>query len=179
MSRFAYADPPYLGLAQKFYGRLHPEAHIYDTLEGHRALIERMEREFPDGWAMSLGSRNLRDILPICPPDARVGSWVKTFCAFKNISPSYAWEPVIFKTTRSRPKGVFRRDWIACPMAMRVGFKGSKPLAFCEWVFNDLLGMDADDELVDLFPGSGSVSKAFEFWKKREPQRLLHEQVRG
>lgn len=26
----AYADPPYLGMAEKFYGDLHPEAAKYD-----------------------------------------------------------------------------------------------------------------------------------------------------
>ncbi len=32
--RAAYADPPYLGLAHKFYGHLHPEASEYDKPEG-------------------------------------------------------------------------------------------------------------------------------------------------
>ena len=40
--KFAYADPPYYGMAVKFYGDLHPEAAIYDTLEGHQALIDRL-----------------------------------------------------------------------------------------------------------------------------------------
>ena len=69
--RFAYADPPYYGLAVKFYGHLHPEAAEYDKLETHAALIERLNSEY-DGWAMSLHERSLRYILPLCPPDARV-----------------------------------------------------------------------------------------------------------
>jgi len=44
--RFAYADPPYLGLGVSFYG---PEAAIYDTLDGHRQLVERLSAF--DGWA--------------------------------------------------------------------------------------------------------------------------------
>ena len=28
--KFAYADPPYLGLAKRFYGDIHPEAAEYD-----------------------------------------------------------------------------------------------------------------------------------------------------
>lgn len=37
---------------------------------------------------------------------------------------------------------------------------GSKPATFCRWVF-DLLGAQAGDALVDLFPGSGGVSRAW------------------
>jgi hypothetical protein len=37
---------------------------------------------------------------------------------------------------------------------------GRKPLAFCAWLF-DLLGMRPGDELEDLFPGTGIVSKAW------------------
>lgn len=37
---------------------------------------------------------------------------------------------------------------------------GTKPAAFCRWVF-DLLGAQAGDELVDLFPGSGGVARAW------------------
>ncbi len=37
---------------------------------------------------------------------------------------------------------------------------GAKPAAFCRWIF-DLLGAQPGDELVDLFPGSGGVSRAW------------------
>ena len=63
--KFAYADPPYLGLAEKFYGHLHPEAAVYDKPEAHQALIDRLCDEFSDGWAMSLHSPSLRTILPM------------------------------------------------------------------------------------------------------------------
>lgn len=38
---------------------------------------------------------------------------------------------------------------------------GAKPAAFCRWLF-DLLGAQAGDQLVDLFPGSGGVSRAWD-----------------
>ncbi|MCC6942297.1 MAG: hypothetical protein IT551_11905, partial [Novosphingobium sp.] len=76
--KFAYADPPYLGLAEKFYGHLHAEAAAYDDPETHRTLIARMTDEY-DGWALSLHLPSLGVILPMCPPDARVGAWVKPF----------------------------------------------------------------------------------------------------
>ena len=43
---------------------------------------------------------------------------------------------------------------------------GRKPLAFCRWLF-DLLGMKAGDSLIDLFPGTGIVSRA---WAQRSPE---------
>ena len=72
---FAYADPPYLGRAD-FYRDHHPEAMIWDDPETHRALIVRLQDEFPDGWVMSLAGDTLRVILPMCPPAARVGTWI-------------------------------------------------------------------------------------------------------
>src|SRR4051812_6052889 len=47
LMRFAYADPPYLGCAVRLYGD-HPDAAVYDTLEGHQELIWRLSDEFPD-----------------------------------------------------------------------------------------------------------------------------------
>jgi hypothetical protein len=104
--RFAYADPPYFGYAEKFYGDRHPEAAAYDKIETHAALIVRLSEEFPDGWALSMTSGNLKDILPLCPADARVAAWVKPFCSFKpNVNPAYAWEPVVFRGGAQGPRG--------------------------------------------------------------------------
>lgn len=161
--RFAYADPPYLGLASMYD---HPESHVFDTIEGHRALIERLCSEFPDGWAMSLSAPTLKDILPLCPRDCRVGAWVKPFASFKpHVNPAYAWEPVIFRGGRKRDRTHRTvRDWVSCSITLRRGFFGAKPDGFCWWLF-DLLGMEADDDFVDLFPGSGAVGRAWVAWK--------------
>jgi hypothetical protein len=37
---------------------------------------------------------------------------------------------------------------------------GAKPAAFCRWVF-ELLGAAPGDQLADLFPGSGAVTRAW------------------
>jgi hypothetical protein len=96
--KFGYADPPYLGRAAKFYGELHADAAVYDTVEGHHALIDRLCDEFADGWAMSLHTPSLRTILPLCPEDVRVMAWVKPFCSFKKgVGVAYAWEPIIVR----------------------------------------------------------------------------------
>lgn len=100
--KFGYADPPYFGQGKKHYSD-HPEHAEYDTIDGHRRLVERLEAEYPDGWAMSLHTPSLGEILAICPDDVRVGAWVKTFAAFKaNVNPGYCWEPVIFRGGRKR-----------------------------------------------------------------------------
>jgi hypothetical protein len=171
--RFAYADPPYFGLAKQFYGKLHPEAAEYDKIETHAALIERLCSEF-DGWAMSLHTPSLKNILPLCPDDVRVCAWVKPFASFKpGVNPAYCWEPVIVRGTRKREREVLTvRDYVSCNIAMQKGFQGAKPLPFCLWIFN-LLGIEDGDEFVDLFPGSGAVGRAFNQWQGQ--QRLTLE----
>lgn len=171
--RFAYADPPYLGLAVKFYGDKHPEAAIYDTLEGHQALIGRLSDEFPDGWAMSLHSPGLHSILPLCPSDVRVMSWVKPFASFKpGVGVAYAWEPVIVRGGRPRTRQQATvRDWCAVNITLLRGFPGAKPQGFCQWLF-EVLNLQPGDELVDLFPGSGAVGRAVQGWRDGQSGRL-------
>jgi hypothetical protein len=154
--RFAFADPPYLGCGA-LYKEHHAEAMRWDDPETHRALVERMVSEYPDGWAMCLSSPSLRTILPMCPDDCRVGSWVKPFASFKpNVNPAYAWEPVIWRGgRRGDRKRDTVRDWVAKEITLKRGLTGAKPPAFCRWVL-DLIGFDpATDTLDDLFPGTG------------------------
>ena len=172
--KFALADPPYLGMAAKLYGHLHPEAAEYDKPEVHEALIQRLVDEFPDGWVLCLHTPSLRTILPMCPEDVRVLSWTKTYCSWKpGITLAYCWEPVILRggRKRSRERGTVR-DWMSCPIQQGPGyFKGRKPDAFSFWLF-EALGMQPDDEFVDLFPGSGAVTRAWVRWRS---QRTLLE----
>jgi hypothetical protein len=172
--RFAYADPPYLGLAAKFYGDLHPDAADFDRPERHRQLIEQLCAEFPDGWAMSLHTPSLREILPMCPADVRIGAWTKPFASYKKgVNPGYAWEPVIFRGGRRRTDGSEPTvaDYCAVPITLQRGFQGAKPERFVWWVLA-LLGVRADDEFVDLFPGSGAVTRAWEAWRNQAPLGL-------
>ena len=163
--RFAYADPPYLGQGAKHYGALHEAAADCDNPEWHRRLIERLCDEFPDGWVLSLHTPSLRTILNMCPEDVRVCAWVKPFAAFKkNVTRAYAWEPVITRGGRPVPTSQPTvRDWVSEPIAMRKGFPGAKPHGFSFWVFR-WLNMRRDDEFVDMFPGSGAVSEAYQAW---------------
>ena len=165
--RFAYADPPYLGVAVRFYSD-HPDAAVYDTIDGHRSLVDRLVSEFPDGWAMSLSARSLYDILPLCPSDVRVMAWVKPWTRFFiNVNPAWAWEPLIVSGGRKRGKAKPTiRDWLSASAPHRTGktFTGKKPDEFCFWMF-EVLGMEPEDEFVDLFPGSGAVARAHASWR--------------
>lgn len=163
--KFAFADPPYLGTstfgAAHHYGDLHPDAADFDHPAAHAALICRLCDEF-EAWALSLSSPSLRTILPMCPPDVRVGAWVKPFCSFKpGVNPAYAWEPVIFRGGRKRERREPKiRDFASVGITLRAGFPGAKPEAFCWWVF-DLLNALPGDDFHDLFPGSGAVGLAW------------------
>lgn len=159
--RFAYADPPYIGQAAKHYG--------CDEID-HVDLIRQLQ-EF-DGWALSLSSPSLKQILPHCPPEARVAAWVKPFHVFKkNVAPSYGWEPVIFKVGRkwdghSRP---IPRDFVTQNILLKKGFIGGKPDEFCFWLF-ELLGAEPGDDFTDMFHGSGAVADAWTKWSAAYPE---------
>lgn len=156
--KFAYADPPYVGQAEKHYSH-DPRCAEVD----HRELISQLCSDYPDGWALSLSSPSLQQILAYCPSDVRVAAWVKPFCAFKvNVNPAYAWEPVIFRGGRKRTrKQDTTRDWLAESITLKKGLCGAKPKAFCYWIF-DLLNIEPGDTLDDLFPGTGIVGQCFE-----------------
>jgi len=153
--RFAYADPPYPGLSSKYYR----DESTYAGEVDHAALVASLTMSF-DGWALSTSSRALRDILPMCPPGARVAAWVKPHGASPlTYGPHSCWEPVIVVPGRNLRPGV--RDWLSALPARGGGtLPGRKPIAFCAWLFS-LLGMQAGDELVDLFPGTGIVGRSW------------------
>lgn len=159
---FAYADPPYLGCGS-LYAKHHPEALIWDEPETHRQLIERLCRDWPDGWAMSLSSPSLRVLLPMCPDDVRVLSWVKPFAIFKpNVGVAYAWEPIIMRGGRRRTRQQATvRDWFAHEITLRKGLTGAKPPAVIHWLM-DVLNVQKGDSLDDLFPGTGVVGRCVE-----------------
>lgn len=172
--RFAYADPPYFGCAVKFYGD-HPEAAVYDTLDGHRALIDFLVAEYPDGWAYSLSSVTLRDILPLTPRDTRVMSWGKPFASFKpGVGLAYTWEPVLL--WGGRPIGRDQdtvRDFISCNITLRKGLTGAKPPEVCHWIIA-CLNAQPDDTLDDLFPGTGIMGDVWaQFIAQRQPDMFI------
>lgn len=158
--KLAYADPPYLGQGHQYTDTPEAALRVYDSIEGWEDLIGRLHSEF-DGWALSMTSDNLHDILPLVPRRARVAAWVKPFAAFKkNVRIAYTWEPVLFVPARDSSKlgAPVGRDHLAEPITMRKGFTGAKPERFCSWVM-DLLGWVPGDDLADIFPGTGVMER--------------------
>ena len=156
--RFAYADPPYLGQGSR-YGYLE-----WNDPERHRALIRQLVAEFPDGWAVSLSTPSLLTYgrFPETPSDVRWGAWVKPFASWKpNVNPAYAWEVVMWRGGRKRTRyEATVRDYHSENITLRRGLPGAKPPGFGGWV-RGLLGAGSDDELVDLFAGTGAVAASW------------------
>ena len=147
--RFAYADPPYPGMAWKFYRS--------DEVD-HAALIARLE--LYDGWALSTSARTLATVLPLCPASARVCAWVKPIgAAPATYGLHNTWEPLIVVAGRRLRPGT--RDWLSAqPARLNGDLIGRKPIAFCAWLF-EVLGMLPGDSLDDLFPGTGIVARSW------------------
>jgi len=153
--RFAYADPPYPGMARRYYD----QAEI-----DQGALVSRLDREYPDGWALSTSAQALQLVLQSCPPEVRVAAWVRP--ARRGILsrfPIVAWEPLlvcrgrrILATDQPDSALVWRGRQPSHPAAL----VGMKPAPFCEWIFR-LLGAAEGDSLDDLYPGSGAVARAW------------------
>jgi len=162
--RIGYADPPYIGCAHLY--KDHPD---YAGEVDHAELIQRLEDEF-DGWVLH-ASATTHSMAILAPLVEKTGaswmSWVKGFAAFKrNVPVAYAWEPVIIKAARKPvvSKRQVNRDWIQESITLKRGLTGAKPEAVCHWAF-ELLGARPEDELHDLFPGTGAVTKAWQTWQ--------------
>ncbi len=128
-----------------------------------RELIAGLLDEFPDGWALSCKTNSLRSLLPLCPEKVRVAAWSKSSIpAYRGIRPIYSWEPVILVGGRIDDRMV--KDSLVA--SNRQGLKprkttaplGGKPPIFCRWIL-DMLGYVEGDELVDIFPGTGVMSR--------------------
>lgn len=160
--RIAYADPPYPGLAKKYYGNEPSFAGEVD----HVRLLEQLATY--DGWALSTSSRALRDILPLCPRGVRVAAWVKPIgVSSKAFGLRSTWEPLIVLQARVRPPGV--RDWYSGQPARFGGsLMGRKPIGFCAFML-EAVGAAPNDSFDDLFPGTGIVMSAWREFRSLAP----------
>jgi hypothetical protein len=161
----AYADPPYPGQAKRHYGR-HPE---YAGEVDNKELIERLQNY--DGWALSTSNRALQTVLALCPPNVRTLAWCKPIAPPMTGHGVFAWEPVIVSWAR-QPAQDLRDTLTASPEQYTFRPKpdgyvtGSKPPAFCRWIFA-WLGAQPDDTFHDLFPGSRAVSDAWRHFSRQ------------
>jgi hypothetical protein len=174
--RLAYADPPYPGMSG-FY-KDHPD---FGGEVDHEALIADLVTF--DGWCLHTASTTLGYVLRLVEEararalgrswqfDFRVMAWVKPFASFKkNVAVAYAWEPVIVKAARPRRFDGYTTitDWVAEPITLRRGLTGAKPEAVCRWLF-ECMGAEQADELLDVYPGTGAVARAWNGWRSQLP----------
>jgi hypothetical protein len=165
--RFCYADPPYPGKAGYY-----PEAEEVD----HRALVQRLAIEGPDGWALSTSATALAQVLALCPPGVRVCSWHRAVRPTRSKRPISAWEPLIVSGGRELPTDGPQqiRDALAYGGRYRRypgAMVGMKPPQFAAWMFAQL-GARPGDQLVDLYPGSGAVGEAWRRYSGQPPLSL-------
>lgn len=162
VARVGYADPPYPGMSG-FY-KDHPD---YGGEVDHAQLLRDLAGY--DGWCLHTASTTLIEVVRGYEgdlDDVRVMAWVKPFASFKkHVAVAYAWEPVLVKAARPRSFDGYStiRDWLACPITLKRGLTGVKPEQVCKWLF-DAMGCEPGDELVDMFPGSGAVGRAWDSW---------------
>ena len=175
--RLAYADPPYPGKA--FYYRDHPD---YAGEVDHAALLSRLAMY--DGWALSTSARALPDVLALAVAQGltvRVAAWIRGARPHATaIHALNAWEPVLYAPVARRSRhdtshgtGAPRRvdvlqHGVAPMLTLPSRVIGAKPAAFCRWIF-DLVGATPDDELDDLYPGSGIVGRAWAAYTQTAP----------
>jgi len=159
--RFAYADPPYPGQSRALYAD-HPD---YAGEVDYAALVERLEDEYPDGWALSTSAQALPYVLSLCPCQVRVAAWYKTNAPPIRITRGWiwSWEPII--VCGGRPGRDPVRDALAAGIP-NGSIPGQKPDAFSRWMLN-LLGAEQGDRIDDLFPGSGAVSRLLASWSSQ------------
>jgi hypothetical protein len=170
--RLAYADPPYPGKAWLYRG--HPD---YAGEVDHAALIRRLDQY--DGWALSTSAAALPTVLAVCPPGVRVAAWHRGERPAASWQPLHGWEPVIYHGGRPvDPSSLEERrvdslvHGVSPPTTLPGRVIGTKPAAFCRWIFT-LLGAAPGDSLDDLFPGSGAITRAWAlFTSPAEPSHL-------
>lgn len=157
---FAYADPPYPGHASDYRDHRDYAGEVdHDHLIGHLAAHYAT-------WALSTSAVALPAVLAICTElglEVRVAVWVRGWRPNPNPQgPLSSWEPVVY--TGARP-GTRRADslvYAARPRLADPGWvQGAKPAAFAAWLF-ELLGARPGDTFVDLYPGSGGMTKAWD-----------------
>ena len=164
--KFAYADPPYPGLARRYY---------FEEEVDHGVLLETLVNDF-DGWALSTSSESLQDVLSLCPPGCRVGIWIRPCRPIRRVTPANCFEPVVFRGGRRLPPEVPDVTdvlvWKGRQHSHPDALTGMKPAAFCEWIFR-MLGAVEGDTLKDLFPGSGAVGRAWDLFQGIQPNEHL------
>lgn len=186
--RLAYADPPYPGKAGYY-----KDQPTYGGEVDHASLVDRLMAEAPDGWALSTSAAALQHVLGLCPDGTRVASWHRRVRYTRSAWALSSWEPLLVYGGRPLPTDrtqdlldvletadvelslqeledflAYRGRYGSFPGAL----VGMKPPEFAVWMFR-LLGAGPGDDLLDLFPGSGAVARAWDLYVSPVDERRV------
>lgn len=166
-ARLAYADPPYVGLARRYYGDQPSFAGEVD----HSELVSRLARY--DGFALSCSSASIPAIaalLVAADVESRLAIWHRRPAPHPTTGLITAYEGVFVRSARRVARG---SDGPLTDVLTGVGggrrstlpgsVIGMKPPAFLLWIFG-LMGARPGDTLDDLYPGSGMVARTWASW---------------
>lgn len=166
---FAYADPPYPGMAHRYRGHVDYAGEV-----DHASLVDGMTADYSDGWALSTSAAALPEVLSVSPAGVRVAAWFRGERPTRSYRPLSGWEPVVVFGGRPYLSSPAERRVDALVHVARarttdpVRVLGTKPAAFAYWLF-DLLGALPGDTLDDLFPGSGGIARAWRAYTDGPP----------
>lgn len=187
--RLAIADPPYPPLvgsggrknrASRWYGEgqrslkdrpadRHPEAAEWDDPVRHQQLLVELLDGF-DGFAIATTPDGIAAYGPL-PVGMRIMAWIKPNGSPGSHRLSSKWEAVLLyppvgrrynRTTLGAMPDVLTAN------APRTGFPGAKPTEWTLWVLDAMSYDPFEDDVVDMFPGSGAVALGVRQWLQRE-----------
>jgi hypothetical protein len=107
--------------------------------------------------------------LPFCKPSIKIMIWHK-WSIPSRARVQNRFEPVLVRIPKSRKGGISgltMTDVLTHKRKPQLGFTGAKPTEWTHWVL-EAMGYQQGDEIIDLFNGSGAVSRAIETYKGAE-----------
>lgn len=143
----------------------HDDAHDWDKAATHRALLETLHAEY-DGWAIATSSDGgpwYGDL----PRGGRQMIWVnpKSMSGASRVRSIHELVLTFVPAERRRMSSGPSVNDVLIEPSQATGFPGAKPPRWTHWVL-DALGYDPDtDTVADLFPGSGAVTRAIEYYQ--------------
>jgi hypothetical protein len=178
--KLVIADPPYppfrgaggtKNRASRWYGDgqrslkdrpsdSHDEASEWDDPARHAALLTEL-LDTADGFAIATCPDGIAAYGEV-PPAMRIMAWVKPNAQPGSHRLRSLWEPVLLyapEGRRSNRGGMgLVPDVLIHPI--EAGFIGKKPQRWTHWVLDALSYQPDVDTALDLFPGSGEVTRA-------------------
>lgn len=114
-----------------------------------------------DGWAIATSPDGIAAYGDL-PIGVRIMAWIKPNAIPGSHRLRSNWEPVILYPPKGRrsnrtPRGIMS-DVHTAPYPR--GFIGGKPESYTHWILDAFLYDPESDQVTDMFPGSGAITRA-------------------